>query len=65
MSIGTNDLACSISWLLIGLDDEVTSLYDPTNPAVLLLIKQVIETCKKSNIGVTVCGRDGWREIIY
>ena len=34
----------------------MTSLYDPTNPAVLQLIKQVIETCKKSKIDVTVCG---------
>ena len=55
MSIGTNDL---VQYILAidRIDDEVTSLYDPTNPAVLLLIKQVIETCKKSNIGVTVCG---------
>ena len=55
MSIGTNDL---VQYILAidRIDDEVTTLYDPTNPAVLLLIKQVIETCKKSNISVTVCG---------
>ena len=34
----------------------MTSLYDPTNPAVLQLIKQVIETCNKSKIDITVCG---------
>tara|TARA_B100000035_G_scaffold278146_1_gene256882 strand:- start:3969 stop:5687 length:1719 start_codon:yes stop_codon:yes gene_type:complete len=55
MSIGTNDL---VQYILAidRIDDEVTSLYDPTNPAVLQLIKQVIETCKKSKIDVTVCG---------
>ena len=42
MSIGTNDL---VQYILAidRIDDEVTSLYDPSNPAVLLLIKQVIE----------------------
>ena len=55
MSIGTNDL---VQYILAidRIDDEVTSLYDPTNPAVLQLIKQVIETCDKSKIDVTVCG---------
>ena len=49
MSIGTNDL---VQYILAidRIDDEVTSLYDPTNPAVLFLIKQVIEVCKKSKI---------------
>ena len=55
MSIGTNDL---VQYILAidRIDDEVTSLYDPSNPAVLKMIKQVIETCKKSKIYVTVCG---------
>ena len=55
MSIGTNDL---VQYILAidRIDDEVTSLYDPTNPAVLQLIKQVIETCKKTKTDVTVCG---------
>ena len=49
MSIGTNDL---VQYILAidRIDDEVTSLYDPTNPAVLQLIKQVIETCKKTKM---------------
>ncbi len=55
MSIGTNDL---VQYILAidRIDDEVTSLYDPTNPAVLFLIKQVIEVCNKSKTNVTVCG---------
>ena len=55
MSIGTNDL---VQYILAidRIDDEVTSLYDPTNPAVLQLIKQVIETCNKSKTDITVCG---------
>ena len=55
MSIGTNDL---VQYILAidRIDDEVTSLYDPTNPAVLQLIKKVIETCNNSKINVTVCG---------
>ena len=55
MSIGTNDL---IQYTLATdrIDDEVSSLYDPTNPAVLTLIKKVIESANKSKIDVTVCG---------
>ena len=58
MSIGTNDL---VQYILAidRIDDEVTNLYDPTNPAVLFLIKQVIEVCNKSKTNITVCGGDG------
>jgi len=55
MSIGTNDLI-QYTLAIDRIDDEVSSLYDPTNPAVLSLIKKVIESCNKSNIDVTVCG---------
>ena len=55
MSIGTNDLI-QYTLAIDRIDDEVSSLYDPTNPAVLSLIKKVIESCKKSSIDVTVCG---------
>ncbi len=55
MSIGTNDL---VQYILAidRIDDEVAKLYDPTNPAVLHLIKEVIESCNKSKIDVSVCG---------
>ncbi len=55
MSIGTNDLI-QYTLAIDRIDDEVSSLYDPTNPAVLSLIKKVIESCNKSKIDVTVCG---------
>tara|TARA_Y100000389_G_C17468592_1_gene528080 strand:- start:2019 stop:3737 length:1719 start_codon:yes stop_codon:yes gene_type:complete len=55
MSIGTNDLV-QYTLAIDRIDDEVSSLYDPTNPAVLYLIKKVIKSCDKSNIDVTVCG---------
>lgn len=55
MSIGTNDL---VQYILATdrIDDEVADLYDPTNPAVLSIIKEVINSCKKSRIDVSVCG---------
>ena len=55
MSIGTNDLI-QYTLAIDRIDDEVSSLYDPTNPAVLSLIKKVIDSCNKSSIDVTVCG---------
>lgn len=55
MSIGTNDLI-QYTLAIDRIDDEVSSLYDPTNPAVLSLIKKVINSCNKSHIDVTVCG---------
>ena len=55
MSIGTNDLI-QYTLAIDRIDDEVSNLFDPTNPAVLSLIKKVIESGNKSNIDVTVCG---------
>lgn len=55
MSIGTNDLI-QYTLAIDRIDDEVSNLYDPTNPAVLSLIKKVIESCNKTSTDVTVCG---------
>jgi len=63
MSIGTNDLV-QYTLAIDRIDDEVSNLYDPTNPSVLELIKKVIISCNKSNINVTVCGEMAG-EIIY
>ncbi len=63
MSIGTNDLV-QYTLAIDRIDDEVSSLYDPTNPSVLELIRKVISSCDKSKINVTVCGEMAG-EIIY
>jgi phosphotransferase system enzyme I (PtsI) len=55
MSIGTNDLV-QYTLAIDRIDDEVSNLYDPTEPAVLNLIKKVINACNKAGIDVSVCG---------
>ncbi|MEF3255366.1 MAG: phosphoenolpyruvate--protein phosphotransferase [Deferribacterales bacterium] len=54
-SVGTNDL----TQYTLGVDrnnEYVAELFDPVNPAVLYLLKNVFEVSKKKNVGVTVCG---------
>ena len=63
MSIGTNDLV-QYTLAIDRIDDEVSNLYDPTNPSVLALIKKVITSCNKSKINVTVCGEMAG-EVLY
>ncbi len=63
MSIGTNDLV-QYTLAIDRIDDEVSNLYDPTNPSVLALIKKVITSCNKSKISVTVCGEMAG-EVLY
>ena len=59
MSIGTNDLV-QYTLAIDRIDDEVSNLYDPTEPAVLNLIKKVIDACNKAEIDVSVCGEMAW-----
>jgi pyruvate,water dikinase len=55
-SIGSNDL----TQLILGLDRDselVSHLYNERNPAVKRMIKSVIETAKKNNRKIGICGQ--------
>lgn len=55
LSIGTNDLI-QYTLAIDRADEQVSSLYDPLHPAVLMLLAHTMASAEKVNIPVSVCG---------
>lgn len=55
LSIGTNDLI-QYTLAIDRVDDELTYLYDPSHPAVLRLIHEVIEAGRTTGVPISMCG---------
>jgi phosphotransferase system enzyme I (PtsI) len=54
-SIGTNDLI-QYTFAADRMNEKVSYLYQPLNPSLLILIKNIIDAAKKEGIHVGMCG---------
>jgi len=54
-SLGTNDLI-QYTLAIDRADGDVAHLYNPLHPAVLRLIRDVIKTCVRAEVPVSLCG---------
>ncbi|MBL8396695.1 MAG: phosphoenolpyruvate--protein phosphotransferase [Candidatus Accumulibacter sp.] len=55
LSIGTNDLI-QYTLAIDRSDEQVSQLYDPLHPAVLMLLAHTIASAEKVDIPVSICG---------
>ena len=55
VSIGTNDLI-QYTLAIDRSDEQVSHLYAPLHPAVLMLLSHIISSAEKANVPVSMCG---------
>ncbi len=55
ISIGTNDLI-QYTLAIDRSDEQVSNLYDPLHPGVLMLLSHIISSAEKAHIPVSMCG---------